>query len=279
MIFFSLKQRLPIKPFMIGCLVLLLLYSSWILYAYDRLWRGAAIVILYATFDVIWTYLRDRAWYIPSSSWISGLILALVGTPSSGALGLLAIPFVAVFSKQVIYLWRIRHIFNPAAFSLAVFAFLGALHPTLNVFAPTWWGIAWINPAYPFGGAALWLMALVGVVIWWRQARFHIVLSFVVLYSATLFMIQGVAVWRNFWDSTLIFFMAVMLIEPITSSFPLRRQRMIFGGLVAVFAGILAYFASTVAGFWFLWLDPFIGGLLLGNLVAGALFLPRRAVA
>src|SRR3989344_8870113 len=106
MIFFSLKQRLPIKPFMIGCLVLLLLYSSWILYAYDRLWRGAAIVILYATFDVIWTYLRDRAWYIPSSSWISGLILALVGTPSSGALGLLAIPFVAVFSKQVIYLWR-----------------------------------------------------------------------------------------------------------------------------------------------------------------------------
>jgi len=48
--------------------------------------------------------------------------------------------------------------------------------------------------------------------------------------------------------------------------------------IVATFAGILTHSASTAAGVWFLWLDPLIGGLLLGNLVASISFLPRRMV-
>ncbi|OGY55047.1 MAG: hypothetical protein A3A24_03650 [Candidatus Buchananbacteria bacterium RIFCSPLOWO2_01_FULL_46_12] len=138
--FVYVRRHIPIKPFMIGYLALVLVLSSVMFAAYDRLWQGAVIVVLCAAFDVVWTYLRNRIWYIPYSSFISGLIMALVGTSSgSGVLGLAAVSFFAVFSKQVIHLSRLRHIFNPAAFSLFVFSFLGALYPALNIFMATWW--------------------------------------------------------------------------------------------------------------------------------------------
>src|SRR3989338_10630639 len=81
---FSYLQRLPIKPLTIGCLLFLFIYSSWILHAYDRLLGGIAIVVFYSFFDVLWTYARNRAWYVPLSSWISGLIFSLIFAPSVG---------------------------------------------------------------------------------------------------------------------------------------------------------------------------------------------------
>ena len=285
---FSYLQRLPIKPLTIGCLLFLFIYSSWILHAYDRLLGGIAIVVFYSFFDVLWTYARNRAWYVPLSSWISGLILALIGAPSGGVFGILAISFVAVFSKHVIHYGALRHIFNPAAFSLAALAFLGSLHPTLNIFALTWWGIAWIHISNPLGGAMLWIIVFIGSFILWRLRRFHVALSFLIFYEAAFVIIRGLAAgfsWDISWvlrqhilDSMLIFFVSIMLIEPITSSFPLRRHRIFYGASVATFAGILTHSASTAAGVWFLWLDPLIGGLLLGNLVASISFLPRRMV-
>lgn len=262
------RQRLPIKPFMIGYLALLLLLSSLIFEVYDSLWQGVVIIVLYAMFDVVWTYTRDRIWYIPFSSIISGLIVALVGTSSGSVWGLAAVPFVAVFSKQVIHVGPLRHIFNPAAFSLAVFSFLGALHPALNVFAPTWRAPSLASDGV--GNIAFIFILFAGMFIIFRLKRWHIVYSFLIVYS--------IFWWQHLWDGTLIFFVAVMLIEPITSSFPLRRHRIFYGASVAVFAGILTYGASTAAGAWLSWLDPLLGGLLLGNLMAGIFFLPRRVV-
>lgn len=276
------RQRLLIKPFMIGYLALLLLLSSLIFEIYDSLWQGVVIVVLYAMFDVVWTYTRDRVWYIPFSSIISGLIMALVGTSLGSAWGLAAVPFVAVFSKQVIRFGVLRHIFNPAAFSLVFFSFLGALHPAFNVFAPTWWAPSLASP-FIFT-----LILFAGSFIIFRLQRWHIVLPFFVVYSVfwlILFLFYpsiggGISevLRQHLLDNTLIFFVAVMLIEPVTSSFPLHRQRVFYGASVAVFAGIFTYGISTAAGAWFSWLDPLIGGLLLGNLIAGIFFLPRRVV-
>ena len=79
--FTKLKQKIPIKYFMVVYLGGLLVFSSAALGEWERLWRGIFIVLLYAVFDLLWTYVRDKTWYLPVSSMISGLILSLVAIP------------------------------------------------------------------------------------------------------------------------------------------------------------------------------------------------------
>ena len=214
---------------------------------------GASIVLLYAAFDLLWTYIRDGAWYVPLSSFISGFILALVAFPAPGPFAVFFLPLLAVFSKQAIKLGG-RHIFNPAAFSAAVFG-------------SAWWGSAW-------GKEVLVAIIVVGLIIVFRQRRWESIIAFFASYallSAALFVAEGKTAGEillllkpRLLDGTTIFFATVMLIEPLTTSFPGTRRRVVFSCLVAVVAVILSRGA--------LWLgagaiDPLLGGLLIGNLV------------
>lgn len=263
-----INQTIPIKYTLTIYLGAFLIYSSWALGDFTRLWKGFIIILAYAAFDLLWTYFRDGAWYLPVSSWISGLILSLVALPNPPLWLTLLLPILAVVSKQVIHLGKIRHIFNPAAFALGITALL---FPTIS-----WWGVAW-------GTTPLIIAALAGIVILWRLERWHTALTFLVSYAfllGILFLWNGIPASKiavflkpQLLDGTTIFFATVMLIEPLTSQFPTKRNRVVYGLLVGFFAVAL----TLPAGIWNLERqDPLIYGLLIGNLIASLLFLPSR---
>lgn len=262
----DVRQRINIKYFMVGYLGLLLLGASIISGHPERILYGLVIVALYAGFDLLWTRLRDKAWYVPVSSWISGLVLANVAIPVLSLPVLLLLPFVAVFSKQALHFGKARHIFNPAAFSLMI---LTCITPVI-----AWWSAS-------ANGWMTLFAAIAGAFILWRQQRSHIFISFSLAYALGLSVFafaQGLDVQAlrfvlrsAFLNGAVIFFATVMLIEPITSGFPAVKQRAIYGALVGVFATLGLFIPMFVP---VLGLDPLIIGLLLGDLTAGLFFLP-----
>lgn len=278
MVLGALKQRINIKYFMVAYVGGLLVFSSFMLGAPDRLWKGLWIVILYAAFDLLWTYLRDRVWYVPVSSWISGFILSIVAIPAPSLTLIVLLPLLAVASKHLLHFGKNRHVYNPAAFAMAIVA--------LFVPAVSWWGVTWSTVEW--GRVPLAIVSVVGAFILWRQGRWHVALPFLASYAiflSPLFLWGGIAVSQlltflqpQLIDGTTLFFATVMLIEPLTSMFPTKGQRVIYGTLVGFFAVLVTY----LSGLWN-WerQDPLVYGLLLGNLVASLLFLPalRRPAA
>ena len=260
-------RRINIKYVMVFYVGFLLLFASLYLHDPLRLLYGAVIVCSYSLCDLLWTRLRDHTWYLPVSSWISGFILSIVAFLDAPFWLVVALPFAAVFSKQVIHLNKDRHIFNPAGFALLL----------VNFFTPViaWWAISW-------GALPLVIVSCVGLFIVWRLERWHIVIPFFVSYTIFFFL---AAAWNGidistsvrtlvtiFMGGPIVFFSTVMLVEPITSGFSARKQRAIYGFL----CGFFAITVQVVITFNKINLDPLITGLLLGNLTASLLFLTRR---
>ena len=243
----GLKQKIPIKPLMVGYLVVILAWSSYQANNVVYLTNGLAIVAIYVWLDLLWTYIRDRIWYVPSSAVISGLILALIGNVEFSVTLLVLMPAIAVASKQLIKLGGgEKHIFNPAAFSLLALSAAG--YP-----AVTWWGVSW-------GPPVLQAVLIAGLFIWWRQSRFETAISFFTAYAGIL-AIFAVDLSTQIYDGTVIFFASVMLVEPLTTGFPGQKNRIIYG----IIAGAVAALSSLFANF--LPYDPLILGLLFGNLI------------
>ncbi|MBI2023705.1 RnfABCDGE type electron transport complex subunit D [Candidatus Giovannonibacteria bacterium] len=260
-------MKFDIKYFMVAYLGGLLGLSSWYFGNLETFFTGLFIAILYSVLDVLWTYMRDKIWYFPVSSLISGFVLALVAYPDSPIGMIFLLPFFAVISKQVIWIGRGRHIFNPAAFSVAMVGIFG-------LGMSSWWGVSW-------GVVPLMITALCGLFITWYLVKWKILFSFLVSYivfSALFFYgsaasehVMDLAV--SLADGTLIFFATVMLIEPMTSMFNDGKERIIYGVLVGFFAILAAYF---IEGTFSLRADPLILGLLGGNLVASLLFIDKK---
>lgn len=268
--FDAIKRRINIKYFMVGYLGLLLVYSSLTLNQPLWIWRGVLIVILYSGSDLLWTRLRDKTWYLPTSSWISGLILSLVAMPDAPLYFIILFPVVAVAGKQLLHFGKMRHVFNPASFSMAMFAFLAPV---------AWWGVVGDLPLVI-------AIALAGLFIVWRQERWQTVGSFFVTF-ATLLSIYSL--WKGaglseillgllmvFLNGFIVFFATVMLIEPITSGFPTRNAKIMYGALVGLFAWIFTLFAGLIPH---AQIDPLIIGLLLGNFICAMSFLPSKTAS
>lgn len=249
-------------------LAVLLVYGAFVFLGAVSLLQGAAIILLYAGFDLLWTYLRDKVWYFPLSSFISGFVLVIVSKPDLPVLMVVLLPLLAVFSKQLLHFGTMRHVFNPAAFAMGVMSF----------FVPvvSWWATGWDI-------LSLAILLVPSFFILWRQDRWHVAVPFVVSYTGllSLFLLLTGVPFANLQEiltaqlvsGTLLFFSTVMLIEPLTSTFPTRPQRVIYGLLVAVFAVT----ATAILRFANLHnQDPLVLGLLSGNLAAGLLFLPKR---
>ncbi|TSC85090.1 MAG: Rieske family iron-sulfur cluster-binding protein [Parcubacteria group bacterium Gr01-1014_13] len=282
MILARLKKSLNIKYFMVGYLGLLTLFAS--LYFKDIMMfaDGVLIVLLYASFDLLWTYARDRVWYLPVSSWISGFILTIGALPKPPLIILIALPLLAVASKQLLHFRKNRHVFNPASFALAVMSFFT---PSVS-----WWAVT--GEVVPtIGGLqkldiGMWLFvfsAVAAVIILWRQNRWHVTVPFLLSYAfflGILSLINGVTPERlpdvlfvQIVSSVILYFSTVMLIEPLTSTFRTRRQEIFYGAFVGFAIVLVTYLARK---FNLVTLDPLVFGLLAGNLVASLLFLPNR---
>lgn len=250
---------------MVGYLALILTYSSFYFHDLERLWKGIVIVCFYSLFDLIWTYLRDKVWYLPVSSWISGLILSIVAMPKPSPLFIILLPLIAVVGKQLLHFGKNRHVFNPASSAIALMA----------IFIPaiTWWGLA--------SGSVIWLLLAGGLFILWKQNRWHVAVSFFISYAIGLFIVAmankiavadaGQIILSQITEPVTIFFASVMLIEPITSSFPGKRKQIAYGIMVGKAAALMTYLTMI-----FNWpfQDPRVYGLLIGNLLSSLLFLP-----
>jgi Na+-translocating ferredoxin:NAD+ oxidoreductase RnfD subunit len=267
----SIRQKINIKYFMVGYLGLLLILGYVFAPLSIYFLAGVLIIASYSFFDLLWTHMRDRVWYLPVSSWISALALAIVVLPRPSLIQIIALPFFAVLSKQLFHFGKTRHVLNPAAFSMAL---LGLFSPVVS-----WWAVSW-------GIIPLIIVSVVGLFILWRQRRFHITFSFLgsfalffMLFSAfggggVLMAFQRLAPFLL--SGPVIFFSSVMLIEPITSSFGTRNKRIVYGLLVGAFTALVSAFSRFIPQ---INLDPLITGLLLGNLSAALIFLPSRGKA
>lgn len=261
-------HRLPPKPMMVGYLMVLLVFSALALHVPNRLVHALVVVIVYVVLDLLWTYVRDHTWYLPSSSVISGLILALIGPTTSSSFAFIALPALAVLSKQLFHFGKPRHVFNPAAFALGSVGIFTA--------SPSWWAVAW-------GAAPATLVGLSGIGILWRQKRFHVFFPFVGAYAiglAAVFLISsipigdvGALLLRQLFDGTALFFATVMVVEPMTSQFPTVYARATYGAIVGIATAALTY---TTGRFGLDRFDPFIWGLLIGNLISSFVFLTDR---
>ena len=252
---------------MVGYLGLLLILSSVATGAPARIVYCLVILLVYSAADAIWDRVVEKTWRWPISSWISGLILSLIGLlPNSSLVLLVLMPLAASAIKHLLHFGRARHLLNPAASSLFV---LGLFVPTVS-----WWGVSW-------GASAAIVTALVGMFILWRQERLRTALAFLVVFfalSAAFAAVSGASasaigqtVWILLIDGATGFFATVMLIEPVTSYFPTRRQRTIYGALVGAFSAAFSYAQQFMP---YANIDPLIAGLLLGNLIGGLFFLP-----
>jgi len=178
----------------------------------------------------------SRIFVVPSnveSVYITSLILAMIITPPAfgtpidwSSISFLA--WVAGLSMASKYILTIRgkHIFNPAAFAVALTAF------TISQSASWWVGTQVMLPFVLIGG----------LLVTRKIQRFDLVFSFIILALATtilsspsrseiLFLLKRILA-----DSPVIFFALVMLTEPLTTP-PTRFWRISYGLLIGLIFG------------------------------------------
>jgi ferredoxin-NADP reductase/Na+-translocating ferredoxin:NAD+ oxidoreductase RnfD subunit len=159
------------------------------------------------------------------SAYITALILALIIPPTltiSGFWFLIAASAFAMASKYILAINR-KHIFNPAAFGVALTAFAFGQYAS-------WW----VGGNLPLLGFVL----VGGLLVVRKIQRFDLVLTFVIVATATIVLINSsfnsISVAEAAMVHTCLFFFGfVMLSEPLTTP-PTRPLRIAYGALVGI---------------------------------------------
>ena len=205
---FGQFKILPYSPLAILYSTAILLFISWLTNSiFSKLWKTQTNV---------------------ESTYITALILALIISPPQAGQYLTIVPFLvwaAIWSMAAKYViaYGKKHIFNPAAFAVALTAI------TLGQSA-TWWVGTW--SLLPF-------VAIGGLMVTRKIRRFDLVTSFFVtaLVTTVIFHIssQGllVSLEKTFTETAICFFAFIMLTEPLTTP-PTKWTQIIYGGLVGI---------------------------------------------
>ena len=216
--------------YLIGLLVVALIFSFFGILPYNPV--GLVYSVFFITL-LCWivNVISAKIFSVPSnveSVYITALILALIISPIK-TLDVQYFGFVAwaaIWSQTSKYILAIhrKHIFNPAAFAVALTAI------TINQSASWWVGTAWMLPAVLIGG---FLMVR-------KIRRFDLVFAFFAAAVVTILafdMTRGLpllpSLQKILVDSPLFFFAFVMLTEPLTTP-PTKGLQIIYGGLVGV---------------------------------------------
>ena len=185
--------------------------------------------------DLLLARLRGKPFFFPSAAIASAIIIALLVSPHSPWYQILLPGVLAMWSKNFLRAGD-RHIFNPAAFGLLLAGIILGQNTS-------WWGVSWQQLAgYPWAFVILLIPFLVSAL---RMRRYFIQLAF--LFVIVLFKASPL-------DPTLLFFVAVMLPEPMTTPVKLIRQ-LAFGVAVALLS-LISYFP-----------DPLLLALLASNML------------
>jgi len=186
----------------------------------------STVLILLVCMGTNWVFAKIfKAETNIESSYITALILVLIISPviASDRAGVGFIIFASVWAMASKYIFAIgkKHIFNPAAFAVALTALV------INEPA-TWWvgGNIWLAPIVVIGG----------LLVVRKIQRFDLVLSFMLVALATTFTTAPSADYTKLLTQTLFhssfFFLAfVMLTEPLTAP-PNRTLRIGYGALI-----------------------------------------------
>jgi len=197
------------------------------------------------------------AWDAPTnveSVWITALILLLIIPPNVVAtlpgVGFVVFASVWAIASKFIVAHRRKHIFNPAAFGVALsYLALGQV--------ATWWvaGNLYLLPVLFVGGVLI-VRKIRRADLFWAFATAAVV--------AMILTGQGdlwTPIWQMFTHSAFFFLGFVMLTEPLTMP-PSRWSRIVFGAIV----GVLFIPAAHMGTFYF---TPELA-LLMGNIFAWA---------
>ncbi len=218
--------------------------------------RALIMLAVYSVLDLAIARWREGKFILPNAGWISGLILALVLTPSAPWLAILLATVCASVSKHLIRYKR-KHMFNPAAFGLVITSILFQ-----DVGMVSWWGAAW-------GMLPLVIIVASGAVTVFRVKRWKTALVFLLTYfTGTILVLLArggnvTDIRTIVFDGTVWFFATVMLIEPVTTAYQPAWLRTVFGGIVALLTLVF-----SVGGIALSVIDPFLAALLLGNAAA-----------
>ncbi len=199
--------------------------------------------------DVAITWIRYKKKYFPASSFVTGLLIGLILSPTEPFWVIIVAALIASISKQFIALGPRRHIFNPAAFGIVV--------TSLIFRAPVaWWAVSWSRiPIIILVGAMAYIL--------WKVKRFYLPIAFLAVYFVVLVYQSGLnEALAILLDGTVALFALVMLPEPITSPV-VGEFKILFGVIVAVLSII---FSQSLLNR--LVNDAFLPALLVGDLIA-----------
>jgi ferredoxin-NADP reductase/Na+-translocating ferredoxin:NAD+ oxidoreductase RnfD subunit len=186
----------------------------------------STVLVLLVCMGTNWIFARVfKAETNIESVYITALILLLIISPvmANNRVGVGFLVFASVWAMASKYIFALgkKHIFNPAAFAVALTALV------INQPA-TWWvgGNPWLAPIVIIGG----------LLIVRKIQRFDLVLSFMVVALGATFATAPSADYMTLLTQTLLhssfFFLAfVMLTEPLTTP-PNRILRVVYGAMV-----------------------------------------------
>ncbi len=228
--------------------ILVILFLLWVLTLlgnYRFVFVTHTVVAVFATlfFDGVSNTIRKAPVPVTLSTWVTGMIIALVSDPTAGMFLPIVASFFAVTSKQLVGRGPHRHVFNPAAFGVVVSSLL-LKRPV------SWWAASW--------GTLPTLVVLFGMTpTLFRLRLLWMPLSFLVLYFFTMLQYGLPTAIRLLTDGTVVFFAFIMLPEPVTA---LSRGWWRWGWGILVGASVLV---QSIFGFSVT--DPLLLALLLAN--------------
>ncbi len=212
--------------YLIFLLLIALVFSFAGILAYDPFALLLSTAFLLAA-CAITNWIFSKVFGVPvngESTYITGLILALIITPIQSYNDLWFLGWAAVLSMASKYILAIKgkHLFNPVAIAVTVTYF------AINQSA-SWW----------VGDARLLPFVLVGGLLLTRKVRrFDLVLSFLITVGAAIFLASVfdgsnpfTAIQRVILYSPCLFFAFTLLTEPLTAPHT-RKLRLYYGALV-----------------------------------------------
>ena len=226
----SLVNKFTIYHYMIVFLVVLNLASIFF-YGFEikSLIPVVLAVLTTTMLDLFIEYFKTKKWQFSQSALISGLFIGGLLTQNLQWYIYVLAGIIAILSKHIIKISQ-KQIFNPANLGvLLVSVIFGASH--------TWWI-----------SSPLILVLVFGIFIVWRLRRFDLAISFLVCYyliNSIIELTGGSGFNEIFYTilngGVIYFFSMFMLIEPKTNPSQ-RKQRIIYGALVAVLFILFHFF-------------------------------------
>lgn len=166
----------------------------------------------------------------PESWHITALILFLLVFPQQDVMGLLQLTIIATIAmlSKYIFVYRGRHIFNPAAIAVVVTSALGLL-------GASWWvGTLYLLPV---------VLIIGGLIVW--KLRLFAMVSVYVLSVVSVSVVRGFVDGAGLGDmlnavvlsSPLVFLASIMLTEPLTIP-PSKRMQAVYAASIGILQGL-----------------------------------------